>query len=50
MDEQLATQLQIARTNGEKERKLFELNLKFVKNTDDLETAIHEVVDSWLDQ
>ena len=49
-DEQLATKLQIARANDEKEQKRLKRNLKFVKKTDDLDTAIHAIVESRLDR
>ena len=49
-DLQLATQIQIARANDEKERMRLKRNLKFVKKTDDLDTAIHGILESWLDR
>ena len=48
-DEQLKAQMQIARANDDKERRRMKRNLKLLKKTDDLDTAIHGIVDSWLD-
>ena len=44
MDEQFATHLQVAWANDEKERKRLQRNIKFVKKTDDLDTAIHQIL------
>lgn len=49
-DEQSATQLEIARADDEKERKRLKCNLKFVKKTDDLQTAIRKILESWLER
>ena len=47
-NEQLAGQMQIARANDEKERQFLKRNLKFVRNTDDLDTVIYEILEPWL--
>ena len=44
-DERLAAELQIARANNEKEKLLLKRNLKFVKKTDDLLTAIFDILE-----
>ena len=46
---QLEAQLQIARANDEKERIRMKRNLKLLKKTDGLDSAIYDVVESWLD-
>ena len=47
--EQLEAQLQIARANDEKDRTRIKRNLKLLKKTDDLDSAIYDVVESWMD-
>ncbi len=39
-----------ARAELEKERLRLKRNLKFLKKTDDLDTSIYSVVESWLDK
>ena len=48
-DEQLKAQLHIARANDDKERRVMKREQKLLNKTDDLDTAIHGIVDSWLD-
>ena len=47
--EQLEAQRQIARANDEKERIRMKRNLKLLRKTDDLDSGIHDVVESCLD-
>ena len=49
-DEQLATQLQVARANDEKEQMRLKRNLKLVKKMDHRNTAIYAILESWLDR
>ena len=49
-DEQFAAQPQIARVKNEKERLRLKRNLKCVKEPDDLHTAIHNILESWLER
>ena len=49
-DELLAAQLQIARANDEKERLRLKCNPKFVKKTDDFDTTMYDILESWLDR
>ena len=48
-DALLVAQLQIGRANNEKERLRFKHNLKFIKKTNDLDTATYDILETWLE-